>query len=135
MRIVIDTNCLLQILPKDSPHRCSWDAFLNEKFVLCYTTGILEEYEEVISRFYSPQTAEFMIGVLLKSINTIQVTPYYQWNLITADHDDNKFVDCALNAGADYLVTNDRHFNILKTTDFPQIKVVDLETFKQLLRL
>ena len=58
-----------------------------------------------------------------------------KWNLITADPDDNKFVDCALNAGADYLVTNDHHFNILKSIDFPPIKVVDIETFKSILKV
>ena len=133
MRIIFDTNCLLQIFPKSSPYRCLWDAFLSEKFDLCYTTEILEEYEEVISRFYSPKVAEFLAGVLLKSINTIQVTPYFQWSLITADYDDNKFVDCAFNAGADYLVTNDRHFNVLKSIDFPKIKIIDLEDFKNIL--
>ena len=51
------------------------------------------------------------------------------------DPDDNKFVDCALNAGADYIVTDDRHFNILKTFDFPQIKVINIETFKRILKL
>ena len=61
------------------------------------------------------------------------ITPHFQWNLISADPDDNKFVDCALNAGADYIVTNDRHFNVLKTLDFPPIKVIDIETFKRLL--
>ncbi|MCL2073843.1 MAG: PIN domain-containing protein [Marinilabiliaceae bacterium] len=34
-----------------------------------------------------------------------------------------KFVDCALNAGADFIVTNDHHFNILKSLNFPHVKV------------
>ena len=135
MKIVFDTNCLLRILPKESQYRCLWDAFLRGKFDLCYTTEILAEYEEVLSRFYFPKVAESTVGVLLKSQNTIPITPYYKWNLIVADPDDNKFVDCALNAGADYIVTNDRHFNILKLSDFPPIKVIDIETFKLALML
>ena len=63
------------------------------------------------------------------------ITPYFHWNLIPADTDDNKFVDCALNAGADYVVTNDRHFNILKSINFPPIKVIKLETFRNILKL
>jgi len=129
MKIVFDTNCLLKILPKKSKYRCLWDTFLDGGFDLCFTTEILSEYEEVFSRFYSPKTAEFMVGVLLKSQNTIQTTPYFRWNLISADPDDNKFVDCALNVGADYLVTSDHHFNILKSLKFPPIKVIDIETF------
>ena len=61
-----------------------------------------------------------------------KVIPYYKWNLITADP-DNKFADCALNARADYIVTNNRHFNILKKIDFPKINVVNIDTFKKLL--
>jgi len=133
MKIVFDTNCLLRILPKNSKYRCLWDSFLCGEFDLCYTTEILEEYEEVLAHFYFPKIAEFTIGTLLKSQNTIQVTPYYKWNLISADPDDNKFVDCALNAGADYIVTNDRHFSVLKSLDFPPIKVINIETFKNIL--
>ena len=55
------------------------------------------------------------------------------FHLITADPDDNKFVDCALNAGADFIVTNDRHFNVLKNIDFPKINVIDIDTFKSII--
>jgi predicted nucleic acid-binding protein len=63
------------------------------------------------------------------------VTPFYKWDLMVADPDDNKFVDCALNAGADYIVTNDRHFNVLKSLGFPPIKVINIETLKSILML
>jgi len=132
MKIVFDTNCLLRVLPQKSPYRCLWEAFLRGEFYLCYTTEILQEYEEILSRFYFPKIAEYTVGTLTKSKNTIQITPYFQWNLISADPDDNKFVDCALNAGADYIVTNDRHFDILKSIDFPPIKVINLEVFRKL---
>jgi predicted nucleic acid-binding protein len=57
----------------------------------------------------------------------------FRYQLFIADAEDNKFADCALNAGADFIVTNDKHFNILKEMDFPKINVVDIETFKSLL--
>ena len=135
MRIVLDTNCLVVSTPVTSPYYCIWNAFRNVRISLCVTTDIVYEYSEVLARFYSQRFANDIVNELLLSFNVIKANNYYRWNLITADNDDNKFVDCALNAGADYLVTNDRHFNVLKTIDFPQIKVVDLETFKQLLRL
>jgi predicted nucleic acid-binding protein len=59
--------------------------------------------------------------------------PYFKWNLISDDPDDNKFVDCAINAGADYIVTNDKHFNILKDIDFPKINIIDIDTFKKII--
>ena len=135
MKIVFDTNCLLQILPKNSPYRSLWNLFLRGEFELCYTTEILQEYEEILSRFYSIETAEFTVELLLKSQNAIQITPHYKWNLISIDPDDNKFVDCALNAGANFIVTNDKHFNILKEIDFPKIDIINLEALKKRLNL
>ena len=110
-----------------------WDAFRRRTFALCYSTEILQEYEELLLRFYSPSFASLIVEMLIKSPNIIQTIPYYKWNLISADPDDNKFVDCALNVGADFIVTNDKHFNILKNIDFPKINVVDIEAFKEMI--
>ena len=134
MRVVLDTNCLLVALPQISPYHCLWDAFQCGKFTLCYSAEILQEYEELLwRRHHSSLTITVIMELLLNSSNVYQVIPYYKWNLISADPDDNKFVDCALNAGADFIVTNDKHFNILKEIDFPPIKVIDIEGFKKIL--
>jgi predicted nucleic acid-binding protein len=49
--------------------------------------------------------------------------------IITEDADDNKFVDCALNGQANFLVTDDKHFGILKDIGFPPIKVIRTSKF------
>lgn len=55
------------------------------------------------------------------------------FGLIEADPDDNKFVDCAVAVDAEYIVTNDTHFNILKQIDWPRLTVIDIKEFtKQL---
>ena len=40
-----------------------------------------------------------------------------------------KFADCAIAVSADYLVTNDRHFNPLKKLPFPILKIVNEDEF------
>jgi putative PIN family toxin of toxin-antitoxin system len=132
MKFVVDTNCLLRILPQNSNYRCIWNAFLRGEFVWYYTTEMLQEYDEVLSRFYSAAFAKFVIDAMLNAPHAVQITPHFKWSLITADPDDNKFVDCALNAGADFIVTNDKHFNILKEINFPKINVVDIDAFKSI---
>ena len=133
MKIVLDTNCLVVCLPVTSPYYCLWKAFRDMRITLCYTTDIINEYSEILERFYHQQFASDIINELLLSPNVIKADSYYKWNLITADPDDNKFVDCALNTGADYIVTNDHHFNVLQTLGFPPIKVINIETFKSIL--
>jgi predicted nucleic acid-binding protein len=49
--------------------------------------------------------------------------------LITQDPDDNKFVDCAFAANAEYLVSDDKHFKILERTPFPQLNLVTMADF------
>ncbi len=53
---------------------------------------------------------------------------------MTNDKDDNKFVDLAIAVGADYLVSNDKHFDILKSIDFPKVQVINLEEFKTIIK-
>ena len=62
------------------------------------------------------------------------VNPYYNWNLISNDPDDNKFVDAAVSGNVDYLVTNDKHFNVLKEVEFPPLNVISLQEFEELMR-
>jgi len=133
MKIVLDTNCLLPAIFDNSPYIWLWEAFGEGKFSLCCSTEILEEYEELLTSFYSVEISESVINTITNASNFIPVTPYFKWNLIVADPEDNKFADCALNAGADYIVTNDKHFNILKGMNFPFVKVVNIETFKKII--
>jgi uncharacterized protein len=58
------------------------------------------------------------------------ITRYYRWNLITIDPDDNPFVDCAVAVSADALITQDKHFNILKTIPFPVVNLMNYDEFK-----
>jgi predicted nucleic acid-binding protein len=53
--------------------------------------------------------------------------------LISVDYDDNKFVDCAISAGAKCIVSNDKHFKILKEIDFPKLEVITDDEFLSLI--
>ncbi|GHT10536.1 hypothetical protein AGMMS4956_02020 [Bacteroidia bacterium] len=110
-----------------------WQAFRAQRFVLCYTTEMLQEYEEKLAHYYSVLFAENVMNEILNAENVERVTIFYKWNLITADPDDNKFVDCAIAAGAQYIVTNDKHFNVLHQIKFPKVQVADISMFKQII--
>ena len=69
------------------------------------TTPIVLEYEEVIAAHMGLDVAETVIQILERAANVRRQQVYYRWGLIQADPDDNKFVDCVLAGGADYLVT------------------------------
>jgi putative PIN family toxin of toxin-antitoxin system len=129
MRIVLDTNCLLSILPKVSPYRMVFDAYRNQRFDLAVSTSILTEYEEILTSRTTATIAQNVLELINRQPNTLLSTVYYQWGLITTDYDDNKFVDCALATNADYTVTNDRHFNQPSEHDFPTVAWLRLDAF------
>ena len=101
---------------------------------LCVTNEILEEYSEILSCLFNQQFADMVILAILKNPFVELFSPHYRFNLITADPDDNKFVDCAIVANARYIVTNDHHYNVLRKIKFPSVDVMNLTDFLDLLR-
>ncbi len=110
-----------------------YTAFRDAAFTWVVSTEILNEYHEQLSIFYSPQTADIVLDVLLNAENVDLCEPYFSYNLIEADPDDNKFANLAISTNARYLVSNDKHFDIFKNIDFPPLDVVKLEQFKLIL--
>ena len=134
MRIVLDTNCLIQSVGRHSEFRPIWDSILNGQNTLCVTNEILEEYSEILGCLFNQQFADMVILAILKNPFVELFSQHYRFNLITADPDDNKFVDCAIVANARYIVTNDHHYNVLRKIKFPSVDVMNLTDFLDLLR-
>lgn len=101
------------------------------KYLLCVSDEILDEYQEILGQKLSPVVAENVVLLMLNKSNVQLIDPHFRLGLITADPDDNKFVDCAFAAGADYLVSEDSHFNVLRETPFPLLNLVSLDEFMQ----
>ena len=133
IRVVLDTNVLVASISRQSPYHWVWQAFLTGKYQLCITTDILDEYAEVIERYFSAIDADNTLTQIMLQKNTIQIIRYFKWNVIELDPDDNKFFDCAVAANADYLVSEDKHFNILKEISFPAVSAIKTAAFKILL--
>jgi putative PIN family toxin of toxin-antitoxin system len=134
LRAVIDTNILIATLGKRSPFRWLYDGILNESFILLLTNSILHEYHEIMQFKMSNDVADSVCNLLCVLPTVEFITPYFAWNLVERDADDNKFVDCAVAGGAHALVTLDNHFTPLKALDFPPIPVMNIEEFFQLLQ-
>lgn len=132
-RIVLDTNCLLQSLPSRSPYHKIWTQVLSGRISLCVNTEILNEYEEILSVKTTPEVAHNVVEAIARLHTTVFQNVYIHFGLIKNDVDDNKFVDCAVASNAEYIVTNDFHFSILKQIEWPKISVIDIREFvKQL---
>ncbi len=127
--IVLDTNCLIATLPAKSKYHKLWNSILSGKINLCVSNEILNEYEEIIARKTNAHFASNIIYLLLNLNNVILYDPWYNFHLIDQDEDDNKFVDCAIAAQAECIVSEDSHFRVLKFIDFPKVTLLRLDEF------
>ncbi|GAA4780820.1 putative toxin-antitoxin system toxin component, PIN family [Olivibacter ginsenosidimutans] len=133
MTIVLDSNVLVAAIGTKNKFRPIWDAFLDSRFFIAVSEDILKEYEEILQRLAAPGVAPFIMGVFEESPEVIICQAYYKWNIITADPDDNKFFDIAVASNADFLVTNDHHFNIAKRLEFPKVNIITPKEFMEVL--
>ena len=89
----------------------------------------MNEYEEILSRKTTKDIAYNVVEAIARLSTTYYQDAYFHFGLITADKDDNKFVDCAIAADAEYIVTNDKHFAVLKTISWPKLSVIKIKEF------
>ena len=128
-KIVLDTNCLISSLSRSGQYYPVWKGLQTGQYVLCVSTDILEEYAEIITEKMSVEVATNVIHLLLESQYVELINPYFSLHLIEADHDDDKFVDCAFAANVTYIVSDDKHYDVLKDIDFPKLLVLKLKEF------
>lgn len=134
MKVVIDTNSLLVSIPRKSPYRPLIDAVINGKIKVLISNEILSEYVEILERKANREVALNISKFLIQSEHVKKIELYFRWHLIEQDKDDNKFVDCALNGAADYLITDDKHFKMLNNIVFPTVKIIKTAQFVELLK-
>lgn len=103
------------------------------KISLCVNTEILDEYEEILAQKTNSEVASNVVEAIARLHTTVYQEIYVHFGLIHDDEDDNKFVDCAVSASAAYIVTNDKHYNVLKDLPWPKIAVVNIQEFLRLL--
>lgn len=129
MRVVLDINVLLISLPVTSKYRLIFDSLKAGRFELILSNDILSEYHEKLAEKASPSVADNVIKLLLSLENCTLQSIYFEWRLMHNDPDDNKYADCALVANADHLVSEDRHFSILRDIGFPRLSVIKIDEF------
>jgi putative PIN family toxin of toxin-antitoxin system len=113
IRVVIDTNVVVSANLRDEGLPAAiLDLAANKKILMCVSENVLAEYKEVLNRprlKLTPQRIARSLAVIRKT--SLHVKPTRTISVIKADDPDNRLLECAAAAGADYLVTgNTKHF-------------------------
>ncbi len=122
MIVVLDTNVVLQARSPLHDFHPILEAWKDGSFFLAVSTSILLEYDEVITAKTSAERwrsfAAFLDAVAAAEGKLITISPSFRFRLVAADPDDDKFTDCAIATEADYIITDDRHFDALKIAGY-----------------
>lgn len=112
LRVVLDTNVIVSAAINEAGFEAAVLALgLAGKIAICASEPILAEYEGVLKRpkfKLQPDAVASLIEEIRSAAELVE--PQHQVTE-SKDPDDNKFLECAQEAGAQYLVTgNKRHF-------------------------
>jgi putative PIN family toxin of toxin-antitoxin system len=112
MRVVLDTNILVSACWKPGGLEARVvDLAIAGKIVACVSAEILAEYRDVLSRpklsALNGRAVELLAALERNAVLVETVVPVKA----SIDEDDNRFLECAEAAGAEYLITgNLRHY-------------------------
>jgi putative PIN family toxin of toxin-antitoxin system len=135
-RAVFDTNVFVSSsLSKNvnSPTRELLQRWKNNEFTLLICDQIVKELLEILNkRGVALEDITEQVTLLARSAEWVEVPEERIENLLS-DPDDNVVIACAVDGGANYLVTYDPHFDLLKG-DYKGIKIVKAIPFLEVLR-
>lgn len=106
---------LVSISERSKLHRI-FDGLVKRQYELYVTKDILSEYAEIIERHMGKDVSESVLGTLENLPNVYFTTSYYRFRLLK-DEDDDKFADCTVASGANFIVSHDKDFNVLEKID------------------
>ncbi len=133
LRAVIDTNLFVSgLFAKDSVSARLQDLWINQDFELVTSIEIIKEISRVlnyprIKERFKPTEENIRRFYRLLFRKAIISKDIYQTDKIADDPTDNKFLACALEKKADYIVSRDSHLRNLK--HYHGIQIVDATTF------
>src|SRR3989454_7024778 len=109
MRLVLDTNVLVSAIVFGGPPRDVLETVLTGAHRLVLSPAILHELHRVLtgSKFRYAQAAADQVDAELREIAEI-VEPETRLSVIAADPEDNRVLECAVEGGADVIVSGDR---------------------------
>lgn len=133
LRAVIDTNLFISgLFARDSLSAQLQDLWINQDFELVTSVEIIKEISRVLSypriqQHFKPTEENIRRYFRLIFRKAIISKDIYQTDKIVDDPTDNKFLACAMEKKADYIVSRDPHLRNLK--HYHGIQIVDATTF------
>ncbi len=133
LKAVIDTNLLVSgLFSKNTVSSMLQDHWINLDFILVTSIDIIKEVNRVfhyprIQQRFKPRDENIRRFFKLVFRKALITKDRYKTDRITDDSTDNKFLACALEGQADYILSRDPHLRNIK--HYQGIQIIDATTF------
>lgn len=127
MKIVIDTNVLVSGVFFGGFPREILSAVVGQKIIACATAEIINEYEEIVQEMINRKQGHINRAILSPLIKAMEIIESVTHVEICRDPDDNKFLECAKDSHALYIVSGDK--DLLVIEQFGNVQIVTAKDF------
>ena len=131
MKVVLDSNIFISGIIFGGNPRKIIELVIEGKIQLFISPDILREIKEVLER----DKFGFDAAITQQVVHEIElishlVKPAITHSVVERDHDDNIIIDCAVEAGVDYVVTGDT--DLLSMEGYGEIRIANPADFLEL---
>ena len=128
LKVILDTNILISAIVFGGKPRDILKRIISGKLGFAVSKEILDEVDGVLSgkKFNYPSQAVYEIRNAIEGLGD-NVVPEKRIDMIKKDPDDNRILECALTANADFIISGDSHLLELKV--FKGIQIISPTDF------
>ncbi|HPI67348.1 MAG TPA: putative toxin-antitoxin system toxin component, PIN family [bacterium] len=126
LKIILDTNVLINAMNDNLSY--TWkiiNLVLKGEIEAYASEKIIKEYNLIVERNIVKKQDREQLENFIQQVNLIPV--YQKIMAIADDPEDNKFIECAVEAKADYIISSDRH--LLRLGNYDNIKIKEPKDF------
>ena len=126
MRIIIDTNILISgLFFNGLPKKLLYE--LDKNFIICVNDEIVDEYTDKVDNKFSKAKYKLDEKLREKFFKSLQSFKIKSDLKVCHDPKDDKFINCAIDANAIYIVSGDK--DLLTIKNFEGIEIVTAREF------
>lgn len=127
MRIVLDTNVLISGVFFGGFPRKILSSIVTRKLTAYATAEIINEYEEIVQEMIDRKQGHINRTILVPLIKAMEIITPSSHIEICRDPDDDKFLECAKDSHALYIISGDK--DLLAVEKYENIQIVTAKNF------
>jgi len=132
LKVVFDTNIYISafVIPGGNAEKAYLHA-IDGDYELCTSVAILAELARKLEGKFDWEKRN-IVQLITSISNVAAVLKTEPWLKVLSDDPDNRILECALKAEANFLVTGDKH--LLKLRSYENFEIITLSAFLRMLR-